>query len=136
MKSIVPFSDNPAHVDNLKSIALLEAQNFQGADACLAVSLFEQNFVWRELPDEFLFVYPNPNKAGFFDRCSFEKNLDVLREFDWADFSMICVFVGDINLDQWLSRPLPQKIKDLASYYGEENVFATSYWDGFKVEEN
>jgi hypothetical protein len=43
--------------------------------------------------------------------------------------------MGSIKED-WDALPLPQKIYDLVSYYGFENIFGSSYWEGFQIEEN
>jgi hypothetical protein len=30
--------------------------------------------------------------------------------------------------------PLPMRIYDLVSYHGTENVFGSSYWEGFAID--
>lgn len=125
---------NPEHVDNLDTISKLEADGFTGMDASLSESIFEYGLAWRELPEtkEILFVHRHPTLEKRFDRTSFKADLDFRKEFDWADFAGLCNFLG-MTADEFDAQPLPNKIADLVSYSGEENVFGTSYWKGFKI---
>jgi hypothetical protein len=60
--------------------------------------------------------------------------LDVQTEFDWANFDDVYSFAGMDSID-WNELELPQKISDLLSYYGYENIFGSSYWEGFEIED-
>ncbi len=134
MKNI-PFPANPAHVENLKSIELLKLQSFEGIDASLNESLFEYGLAWKKLDNgEFLFIYKNPNNPGHFDRCTMDKKTDLKKEFNWVCWADIANYLG-CPLENWLNCSFGQKISDLMNYYGAENIFGTSYWEGFKVEE-
>lgn len=127
----VPHPDNPQHVDNLRSLTLLQAQQFQGADASLSESL-EQGLVWRDLGDEWLFIYPHPNIPSRFDRCTLRKDIDIRKEWDWVNFDELCRWVGATG-PEWDAQPLPRKVADLINYYGTEDIFGSSYWRGFEI---
>jgi hypothetical protein len=131
----IPHRDNPEHVENLASIPLMEAQGFVGSDNDLATSLFEYGLAWREIDNgQILFVHNHPTMAKRFDRCTFPVDLDVSKEFDWADLAALMEFVG-MEFAHWNALPLPHKIADLVSYHDEENVFGSSYWEGFSISE-
>src|SRR5437773_2023371 len=103
-------------------------------DADLATSLFEYGLAWRELGNgEILFVYAHPTMANRFDRCTMKADLDCKREFNWVKWTEFYATLSDdpdINA-QWQSLPLPMKIGDLINHHGVENIFGTSYWEGF-----
>ena len=113
---------NPEHVDNLNSISKLIEQGFTGPDATLSISIFKYGMAWREIEGgQILFVHCHSSMAGRFDRTTFEKDLDVTKEFDWVRWPDFLRFVG---IDaEWFALPLTQKIFDLASYYGVEEIF-------------
>ena len=122
----------------IDTITKLEENGYIGTDACLATSLFEYGLAWKEEEKQIEFIYG----MGFtftdynrFDRCSFDLDLDVRKEFDWADFNEVESFVG-LTSQEFDRLPLPQKISDLVSYYGFENIFGSSYWEGFEIQEN
>lgn len=131
----IPHPGNPEHVENLASISLLKAQNFQGGDARLAINLFEYGLAWRELENEFLFVHRHPSIANRFDRCSLSKATKPENEWGWALKSEFFDFLG-MQKNEWLALPLTQQVTDLANYYGTENVFGSSYWQGFEISES
>ena len=109
----------------------------EGSDANIETSLKEYGLAWIETDTEYLFYYGiqlEENECGAaenvkFDFCSFDKDLDVFKEFDWASFHKILSFT-DTSLEEFKTLSLPQKISDLVSYYGYENVFGSSYWVG------
>ena len=133
---VIPVPDNPQHVHNLAGIELLEAQGFTGPDRCLATALFEYGLIWHEVGDEILFVYRHPSLAGRFDRCTFAKSTDPVREWDWAlrgdKAEGFFSYVGQ-SREEWLALPLPWQVWELFCYHGSEEIFGTSYWEGFTV---
>ena len=131
----IPHPENPEHIENLLSISLLEAQGFEGTDRDLATSLFEYNLIWRDIGDEFLFVYRHPTIADKFDRTTIKKDLNVFKEYDWVSWNGFFDYLGTAK-DEWEKVSLPRKISDLLDYYSVEEIFGSSYWDGFSVEEN
>lgn len=122
----------------INTISKLEQHGYSGIDACLATSLFEYGMAWKEDDKQIEFIYGigfNDEDYNRFDRCSFALDLDVYKEFDWACFEEVHLCMGSIKED-WDALPLPQKIYDLVSYYGFENIFGSSYWEGFQIEED
>jgi len=122
----------------INTISKLEQHGYSGIEACLATSLFEYGMAWKEDDKQIEFIYGigfNEEDYNRFDRCSFALDLDVYKEFDWACFEEVHLCMGSIKED-WDALPLPQKIYDLVSYYGFENIFGSSYWGGFQIEED
>lgn len=133
MKPAIPFTDNPEHVANLSSVALLEAQGFEGGDASLEISLADYGLVWRQLPNrEWLFVYRHPSIPGAFDRAPVRER-DPRKEWDWVDWDSFLDHNG-VEMADWIESTFPRQVADLVAYYGTENVFGTSYWEGFRIE--
>ena len=124
------------NVGRLNSIAKLEKEGFEGVDKGLEISLFEYSLAWKVLEEsnEILFIYKIPN--GNFDRCTFTLGTDVKKEFNWMKEKEWKSFLGFLGLDQedFDGMPLAWKIKDLVSFYGYENIFGTSYWEGFEIK--
>lgn len=134
----IPVPGNPQHTHNLASLALLAAQGFRGPDCSLEISLSEYGMAWRELEDEILFIfcfYRDTVKSDRFERTTFKKDLDVLKEFNWVSWTDFTNAHG-IVLAEWLKLPLEIKIYDLFNYYGFENIFGGVYWDGFEILDN
>ena len=122
----------------INTIPKLEKHGYSGTDACLATSLFEYGLAWKEENNQIEFIYGisvNGTEYNKFDRCTFDTALNVYEEFDWACFEEVHLCMGHIKED-WDALPLPQKIYDLVNYYGFENIFGSTYWEGFEIEEN
>ena len=137
----IPHPDNPQHTDNLASIPLLEAQGWQGTDASLEISIFEYDFAWRELGesdaygDDHLFLYRiTDRKSPVFDRTAMNSKLDLRKEYDWVDWDSFLSTAGCGN-EEWDAQPFAIRIYDLFNQYGYENIFGSSYWEGFTIEE-
>ena len=128
------------NTNEMDTVKKLEKLDFSGIDADLETSLFEYGMAWKvgERETEFIYGVGVDEVDGeaiytTFDRCSFGNDLDVLNEFDYADFEAIFSFTGSTQAE-FDALPLTQKIFDLVSYYGFENVFGSTYWEGFKIE--
>ena len=124
----------------INTISKLEQLGYIGTDADLATSLFEYGLAWKEDDKQIEFIYAiggDYDKIEYkkFDRITFNTDLDVRKEFDWADFAEVESFTG-LTSDQFDALPLPHKINDLIGYYGFENVCGSSYWEGFQIEED
>jgi hypothetical protein len=118
----------------MASIALLKAQGYVGADVSLAISLGEYGLAWKELPDgEFIFIHRHPTMRGRFDRTSM-RPVDPEKEWSWADWGEMLSHLGMDSLGEFKGQPFPQQVYDMVNYYGVENVFGSSYWEGFTVE--
>ena len=126
------------NITEIDTITKLEQNGYIGTDACLATSLFEYGLAWKEDDNQIEFIYGiglEETEYNRFDRCTFDLDLDIKEEFDWADFSEVESFTG-MTSTEWDDLPLPFKINDLVKYYGFENVFGSSYWEGFEIQEN
>lgn len=136
---IIPHPHNPQHTDNLASIPLLEAQGWRGTDASLEESVFSYNFAWRELeaPDKYgddhIFLYRLTDRDGCrFDRVSMASSLDLRKEYDWVNWPSFLSTVG-LSSEEWDALPYAQRVYDLVNVYGYENIFGSSYWEGFQI---
>lgn len=139
----IPHPDNPQHVDNLATIDLLEAQGFEGVDASLAISLLEYDFAWRKLTppidgDDYLFIYRLRDRGtNVFDRCTMKSSVSLEREYNWiskSDWTSLFRSHG-VGKHSWHLRPFPVRMSDLLRRHGYENIFGSSYWEGFKIRE-
>lgn len=118
--------------------------NLEGIDADIEISLKEYGLAWIEGDTEILFYYGingnceneyNEFEYTQFDFCSLDKNLDIKKEYDWIDnWDDISRFIG-IDFDEWIEYPLTSQIADLLQYYGYENIFGSSYWEGLTYEQ-
>lgn len=126
------------HTDALDSISKLEQAGFTGPDASLDVSLFDYGISYKVTDDEILFIYGT--QYGYdeyirFDRCTINTDINIAEEYDWADLKTI-QSSNSYSTKDWNALPLEQKITDLLRYYGYENLFGTSYWNGFTITPN
>jgi len=126
------------HTNALDSISKLEAAGFTGPDASLDESLFEYGIAYKVTDDEILFIYGT--QYGYdeyirFDRCTINTDINIAEEYDWADLKAVQSSNGYSTKD-WNTLPLEQKITDLLRYYGYENLFGSSYWEGFTITPN
>ena len=120
-----------------KTITELEKLGYNGVDLGLDISLLEYGLAWKEDEKEIDFIYGikmNGGDYSRFDRIQIDKSIDVRKEYDWADFKEIESFTGSTR-KEWDKLELPQKINDLITYYGFENVFGSTYWEGFEITE-
>ena len=124
----------------LNTISKLEKLGYIGTDADLATSLFDYGLAWKEEGNQIEFIYAiggDYDKVQYtkFDQITFNTDLDVRKEFDWADFEEV-EKAGGLSSEQFDALELPFKINDLIGYYGFENVCGSSYWTGFEIEED
>lgn len=124
---------NAEHVDRLNTIDKLRLAGFKGMDHSLTISLFEYGLAWRDLGDETLFIYAHPTKYNRFDRCTIANNTVAEQEWDWADFETVASCHGCETI-ALLSAPLIVQVEMLCRFYGAEEIFGTSYWEGFTIE--
>jgi hypothetical protein len=146
-EAIVLYPENPVHTDNLSSIELLEMQGFEGSDASLDISLFEYGFAWRKLEapmkdgEDVVFIYGiKVNECGefiSFDRVTYRsKEVDVIAEWDWA-FKERHSFLSSYGMteDEFQDQPFEMKVYQLFSNFGAEEIFGSSYWEGFTISD-
>ncbi len=101
-------------------------RNLTGPDADIETSLKEYGMAWQEKGEDLVVYYGVEMKdENFvaFDWSSFPLHTDIKKEFDWVDWEAMNDFIGG-NI---LELSLEQQLKDLASFYGTENIFGTSY---------
>ena len=126
------------HTNALDSIPKLETAGFTGPDASLDISLFEYGLAYKVTDKEILFIYGTQygyNEYTRFDRCTIDTDINIAEEYDWADLKAVHASHGYLAKN-WNALPLEQKITDLLRYYGYENVFESSYWEGFTITPN
>lgn len=107
----------------------------EGPDADIETSLKEYGIAWIEGPDNTVMFYYGIGRDGEeyvrFDGCSFPADMDIRKEFDWCEFGRVSDFIGsDIFEGSFI-----QQIQDLVAYCGCEEIFGSSYWEGFTYEE-
>ena len=111
--------------DIIKSFQDLVALGYSGADADLAVSLFEYDLVWRLDGDIYRFVYGTSEKKHGFGQGHIRKDTNFLESFDWVNWDTISKYVGLPKTDL-LKEEIPYIISTLLNYYGCYNVFGVS----------
>lgn len=134
MKTTIPVPNNPQHPDNLASIELLKVQGFDGPDASLAESLFEYGLAWRDLGNEWLIIYRHPCLDKRFERTTLSKDTNPRKEWNWVKWADVAGFAG--QAETWPDdADLLSVVEMLISYYGGEEVFGSSCWEGFEISE-
>jgi len=106
----------------------------EGVDIDIEISLKECGIAWVEDEDEILFYYGvkyAEDEWYAFDFCTVDKNLDIKEEYSWADFGAVSKYI-DYNIH---NLTLVEKIIALNDYYGWENVFGSSYWEGLSYND-
>jgi len=103
-----------------------------GMDADLETSLKEYGLAWIKTDTETLFYYgigmdADINEYTRFDFAVLPNDFSIKAEYDWIDdWDDINSYIG-MDIDECY---LPQQISVLLSYYGYENIFGSSYWEG------
>lgn len=113
-------------------------KDLTGVDVNIEISLKEYGFAWIESDSEILFYYGialEENDCGDMDFIKFDfaviaKTIDIKGEYNWMDFDEIESFN-----DMFFEESLPYQIYTLFQYYGHENVFGSSYFEGLTYNE-
>jgi hypothetical protein len=145
--SQIPHPENPFHMDNLKTIRLLEAQGFVGTDVSLAISLFEYGCIWREIPHElrdhpdedYVFVFAvGQHREGAhckfarvgMSSCDFASDTSWINDETWDSL----LSAHGTTKAQWIDMSYPIRVTDLYRYFGYMNTFgSTIYGDAFTI---
>lgn len=109
----------------------------EGIDASIDISLQEYGFAWIKGEAETLFYYGiegNEEDYTRFDFCTFPNDMRPREEFDFVAWGEVAETCGLSN-KEFMSQPLPLLLFDLVHYYGYENVFGSSYYEGLTYEE-
>ena len=113
---------------------LYRYRGFNGPDVSLKTSLTEYGIIWKQIKkDEFKFIYliiyaPSRFDYGFMTKKEF---LSLCSE-DWFDLPAVLNFAGSNKAD-FLSH-FPSSIVSAIQYHGVENIFGTSYTEGFEIK--
>ena len=111
-----------------------------GVDANLETSLKEYGLAWHKTESEIVFIYGishNGNDFTSFGKCSFDLSVNLVDEFNWineSDWQSFASFIG-IDANEIKELPIEELIHSLVSYYGTENIFGSSYWQGDSFDE-
>jgi len=122
----------------MQTIEKLQAEGFEGVDISLDISLFEYGIAWKHDTEEKevkVYYGIKTNDQGNytkFDWASFHDSIDCILEFDWVNWDEFLSFIGSDFAD-WDNQVLGQKLFDLFNYYGNENIFGSSYTEGFEI---
>lgn len=126
---------NISHIDNLNTLEKLESFGFSGIDVSLEISLFDYGLVWKKLKNgDFLFIYSIGEKQ--WDRITvnpsnfIESDLDWISNEHWNGFLRTNGYSEKRVFDE---RDFGYKIFDLIQYFGYEEIFGFSYWEGFQI---
>lgn len=112
-------------------------KQWQGTDRDLETSLFEYGFVAvqlpdRDYPDEWFVVYDFGNHEQFGTSHVREKELDdLVSGKEWASENDIANFLEMEGVDtvaQWKDSPFVNKLSELMSYWGNENILGSDYY--------
>ena len=116
-------------------------QNFSGVDANLKTSLFEYGFIARphteDYDDEFFVVYKK--RDNVFDTAYIQESFlnNLIDGKEWADNEDIASFLSyvDSTKEEWAKAEFSHKLAECLSYWGRENIFGSSYYEGMTEAE-
>lgn len=104
--------------------------DYDGGDASLETSLFEYGLIWKEQGGDYHFIYgvgmDDDGNYNSFDWSDVGKDVRPEEEWSFANFDDVASFVG-MTKDDFLKQSIPMIVEVLVSYYGNENVFGSSY---------
>ncbi len=110
----------------------------QGSDVDIETALKEYGLAWIETDKDILFYYGimrgfdgDNHEYTQFDFCSIDKDIDIKEEYDWMEFDRLESFVGHGLMEYGLIG----FIEAALHYYGSEEVFGASYWEGLTYNE-
>ena len=117
-------------------------RGFEGPDADIATSLFEYGLAWKKIKkEEFIFIYGvnvkekdhdivyNRFDIGFMTKKDY---LSLINE-NWVKLDSVLNFCDCTR--ESAENGFPYFVHDLIMYHGTENIFGTSYAEGFEILE-
>lgn len=123
-----------------------EKQGFQGIDVSLEISLFEYGLIWVKnkectADNEFLFIYGvngnSENSYNEFQYTTFDSGYmtkkDFAESFYFEDENLKSIESYTGQTKNELIDNFPNSISDIESYHGIENIFGSSYYEGFSI---
>lgn len=114
------------------TIPVLEKDGYTGTDASLAECLFEYGMAWKDDGKDWRFIYRHPVLRNAFDWACIAKDTTPEREWDWVNWDDVARCNG-VSRAEFLAQSIPVIAFDLVNYYGTENVFGSSYTEGFQI---
>lgn len=129
---------HPANVRKLDALWKLRRGGFSGPDCGLHICLEDYGIVWRELAKPYadgtkwVFVYRIDADAGVFDRASYSHDTVPTKEWNWVKWDDVSKTFGIIT-EEFLTQPFTVIVYNLYLHYGYENVFGTTYREGFHI---
>lgn len=140
MELIKEYKEKYGHVHNLRTIDQLEELGFVGLDNSLTISLEEYGLAWCKHDNEITFIYCitmgdiEENMANHrFDRTTAIAE-DVFAEYNWVKWDEFCGTSG-LTEEEFREMPYELQVAELFQQYGYENIFGSSYWEGFRISE-
>jgi hypothetical protein len=110
--------------------------NWEGVDVDLETSLMEYRLCWCENEHcaeegELFFIYRSPDVGGLFG-CAYNRESEInnlIEGKDWMKPAQIEGFLSFVGMERkaWLKLSHGQKVADLCSYFGVENILGTDY---------
>lgn len=107
---------------------------WQGTDADLETSLFEYNFIAKQradkdYPDEWFVLYKMGNNAFGTGHIRESELDDLINGKEWMkeeDIERTLSYVG-MTKEEWLKESFINKLSDLLSYWGNEEIMGSDY---------
>jgi hypothetical protein len=109
----------------------------------IPLRLVDSSLIWRQEGEEILFIYNIRHNcdSNWFDRRSFSTTTNVKDEWNWVFDSFnrrsdIADWMAGMEktYDDFFDMPFAGQVAALFDLYGYEQVFGSSYWEGFEIE--
>jgi hypothetical protein len=134
--------DNTTNNKGGNMATLKDFEGYKGTDADLETSLYEYGLIWKTGVEghekDYHFIYgvgvDDAGNYNRFDWADIAIGVDPVEEWNWIDLQAVLSFVG-MNEEEWVALPIPFIVSDLITHYGTENVFGSTYSEGFEITE-
>lgn len=110
----------------------METDYFYGVDKSIDISILEYGVLVSKEPDhnnEYLIIYGVNNDGNSYQSfatiCLSEEEINSKIEESWFDKNSFFNTIG--QQEEWLSNSIANKMTDMLSYYGHENICGISY---------
>ena len=110
---------------------------FEGTDVDLETSMEEYGLLVSKETDkngQHACLYKHAYNGTFDVGYLSEKEVNNFLNESWFDKEAFLSYVG-MTESEWIDMMFVNKVSDLLSYYGYENIFGSSYGDVFSTEE-
>jgi len=113
-------------------------KNYSGIDSSNEISLFEYGLLVRynKKDNDFHCIYRVNENLFDWGYISESDLNNLINGKDWMNESDINSFLSYVGMDnnQWIDESFVNKLYNLLSYYGYENIFGSAY-HSFKISE-